>query len=206
MLKLLPKQMDFFSIFEQTASNLQMGAKLLVELMENLSDAEEKAKKIYDAEQEGDILTHEVFKRLNKTFITPIDREDIHALSSRLDDILDLIWATAERIVAFKIKEPIPEAIALSKTLLSTTEIILKAVTSLKQKNYSYLHEYCIEINTLENRADRFFRDALAKLFDDINDPIFIIKWKEVYEHLENATDKCEDVADILEGIVLKHA
>jgi uncharacterized protein Yka (UPF0111/DUF47 family) len=152
------------------------------------------------------MLTHEVMRQLNKTFLTPVDREDIHSLVSRIDDILDLIWATANRVMLFKIDSSSAEAIELSRILLSTTENITKSVTALRGKKYSYVQEYCIEINRLENTGDSVFRAALAKLFDEINDPILVIKWKEVYEHLEEALDKCEDVADILESIVLKHA
>lgn len=204
--RFFPKETDFFGMFEKAAQNLNRGALLLVQMMENFSEADIKAKQIYEVEQEGDMITHEVMRRLNKTFLTPIDREDIHSLISRLDDILDLIWATADRAILFKLESSIPEAVELSKTLLSTTEIVTKAVTCLTGKKYSYMQEHCIEINSLENSGDTIFRAALAKLFNQKNDPILIIKWKEVYEHLEDALDKCEDVADILESIVLKHA
>lgn len=204
--RFFPKETDFFGMFEDAAKNLNKGALLLVEMMENFPDADVKAKQIYEAEQEGDMITHEVMRKLNKTFLTPIDREDIHALISRIDDILDLIWAAVDRAILFKLKSSTPESVELSKILLSTTEIITKAISCLKGKKYSYIQEYCIEINRLENRADRIFRAALAKLFDEIKDPILVIKWKEVYEHLEEALDNCEDVADILESIVLKHA
>lgn len=204
--KFFPKETDFFSMFEKAAKNLNRGAALFVEMMENFSESEKKSKQIYEVEQEGDMLTHEVMRQLNKTFLTPVDREDIHSLVSRIDDILDLIWATADRVILFKISSSTAEAIELSKILLSTTEIITKSVTGLRGKKYSYVQEYCIEINRLENAGDSVFRAALAKLFDDIKEPILVIKWKEVYEHLEEALDKCEDVADILESIVLKHA
>lgn len=204
--KFFPKETDFFGMFEKAALNLNKGATLLVEMMEDFSTADKKAKQIYDVEQEGDIITHEVIRRLNKTFLTPVDREDIHSLISRIDDVLDLIWASADRATLYKISTTTPEVIELSKTLLSTTEIITKAITSLKDKKYSYIQEYCIEINRLENRADRIYREALVKLFDHIKDPILVIKWKDIYEHLEDATDTCEDVANILESIVLKHA
>ena len=204
--KIFPKEIDFFEMFEKAALNVNRGATLLVEMMDNFSVAEVRAKEIHQAEQEGDMLTHEVMRRLNKTFMTPIDREDIHALACRLDDVLDLIWASADRAVLFQLNNPLPEVIELSKTLHETTEIIIKAVKCLKDKKYSYIQEYCIEINRLENRGDRIFREALVKLFDNIKDPILVIKWKEVYENLEDASDKCEDVANILESIVLKHA
>jgi uncharacterized protein len=204
--KFFPKETDFFMMFDKAARNLNKGAVLLVEMMEDLSKAETKSKEIYEVEQEGDMLTHEVMRRLNKTFITPLDREDIHSLISRIDDVLDLIWASADRATLFKIKDSTPEAVELSKCILSTTEIIAKAVTSLKDKKYSYIQEYCIEINRLENAADRIFREALARLFENTKDPILVIKWKNIYENLEDATDICEDVANILESIVLKHA
>ncbi|MBI5674445.1 MAG: DUF47 domain-containing protein [Nitrospirae bacterium] len=206
MKKFFPKETDFYTMFDKAARNLNKGAVLLVEMMEDLSKAETKSKEIYEVEQEGDMLTHEVMRRLNKTFITPLDREDIHSLISRIDDVLDLIWASADRATLFKIKESTPEAVELSKCILSTTEIITKAVTSLKDKKYSYIQEYCIEINRLENAADRIFREALARLFENTKDPILVIKWKNIYENLEDATDICEDVANILESIVLKHA
>ncbi|MEW6107793.1 MAG: DUF47 family protein [Nitrospirota bacterium] len=205
-MKLFPKEIDFFEIFDRAALNLTKAATLLVSLMENFDEIETKAKEIYEVEQEGDILTHDIMKKLHKTFITPIDREDLHALASRLDDVVDLIWASVDRITVFKIKESTEEAISMSKNLLTTAETIHKAIKKLKEKNYSHVQEYCIEINRLENRIDRDFRDALGRLFDETKDPVFIIKWKEIYEHLEDASDRCEDVANILEAIVLKHA
>ena len=205
-MRLFPKEIDFFEIFDRAALNLTKAATLLVSLMENFSNVETLAKEIYEAEQEGDILTHEIMKKLNKTFITPIDREDLHALASSLDDVVDLIWAAVDRLTVFKITESTKEAIAMSKDLLMTAEVIHKAIHKLKEKNYPYVQEYCIEINRLENRIDRDFRDALGALFDEVKDSIFIIKWKEIYEHLEDASDKCEDVANVLEAIVLKYA
>lgn len=205
-MKLFPKEIDFFEIFDRAALNLTKGATLLVSLMENFDNLEERTKEIYEVEQEGDILTHEIMKKLNKTFITPIDREDLHSLASSLDDVLDLIWGAVDRLSVFRIKEPTPEAVSIAKDLLKTAEVMHKAIHKLKEKNYSHVQEYCIEINRLENVVDRDFRDALGKLFDEVKDPILIIKWKEIYEHLENASDKCEDVANVLEAIVLKYA
>lgn len=206
-MRLFPKEIDFFEIFDTAAVNLTKAAALLVALMENFTDIERKTKEIYEVEQEGDILTHDIMKKLNKTFITPIDREDLHALASRLDDVLDLIWGATDRMSVFKLNESTAEATAMAKNLLMTAEVIHKAIHKLKEKNYSHMQEHCIEINRLENRMDRDFRDALAKLFEDFKDnPVLIIKWKEIYEHLEDASDKCEDVANVLETIVLKHA
>jgi len=203
---LFPKTVDFFEIFDRAALNITKAGVLLVALMENFDRLEERAKEIYEVEQEGDILTHEIMKNLNKTFITPIDREDLYALASSLDDILDLIWGAVDRLVVFKITEATKEAVSMAKDIQTTTEVIHKAIHKLKEKQYGHVQEYCIEINRLENLIDRDFRDALGKLFDEIKDPILIIKWKEIYEHLENASDKCEDVANVLESIVLKHA
>ena len=205
-MKLFPKEIDFFEIFDRAALNVTKAANLLVALMENFDNLEARTKEIYEVEQEGDVLTHEIMKKLNKTFITPIDREDLHSLASSLDDVLDLIWGAVDRLSVFKVKESTAEAFKMSKDILATTEAMHKAIHKLKEKNYNHVQDYCIEINRLENMVDRDFRDALGKLFDEVKDPILIIKWKEIYEHLENASDKCEDVANVLEAIVLKYA
>ena len=205
-MRIFPKEIDFFEIFDKAASNLTKATSLLVSLMENFDNLEERAKEIYELEQDGDMLTHDIMKKLNRTFITPIDREDIHALASQMDDILDLIWGGVDRMIVFKITAPTQQAVELAKDLHRTTEVLQKTIKELRAKNYSHVQEHCIEINRLENRIDRTFRDALGKLFDDMKDPLLIIKWKEIYEHLENASDRCEDVANVLEGIVLKNA
>jgi hypothetical protein len=205
-MKFFPKEIDFFEIFDRASVNVTKAASLLVDLMENFDNIEARAKEIYEVEQEGDILTHEIMKNLNKTFITPIDREDLHSLAASMDDVLDLIWGAVDRMMVFKIRETTKEAISMSKDLLVTTEVMQKAIKNLKEKKYSHVQDYCIEINRLENTIDRDFRDALGKLFDEVKDPILIIKWKEIYEHLEDASDRCEDVANVLEAIVLKYA
>ncbi|MDA8432170.1 MAG: DUF47 family protein [Nitrospiraceae bacterium] len=205
-MRLFPKEIDFFEIFDRTSLNITKAASLLVELMENFDSLEARAKEIHEVEQDSDMLTHDIMKKLNKTFITPIDREDLYSLASRMDDVIDLIWAVADRIAVFKIRESTPEAVVMSKDLLTTAEVMHKAIKKLKEKNYAHVQEYCIEINRLENRIDRGFRDALGRLFDEVKDPVLIIKWKEVYEHLEDASDRCEDVANVLEAIVLKYA
>jgi len=205
-MRVFPKKVDFFDLFDTAALNVTKGAAMLVDLMEHFDKAEELAKQIYEVEQEGDMLTHDIMKKLNKTFITPIDREDLYALASRLDDVIDFIWAAVDRMTVFKIKDSTKEAISMSKDLLTTTEVIHKTIQKLKEKDYVHVQEYCIEINRLENRIDRDFRDALGRLFEEVTDPIFLIKWKEIYEFLENSSDRCEDVANILEAIVLKNA
>jgi predicted phosphate transport protein (TIGR00153 family) len=205
-MRLFPKEIDFFEVFDKVAANISHAATLLVAIMEHFTNLDAWAKEVHELEQDGDVLTHDIIKKLNKTFVTPIDREDLYALASTLDDILDLIWAAADRLTVFKLTESTKHALAMSKDLLTTTELVHKAIIKLREKNYSHVQEYCIEINRLENRIDRAFRDALGHLFDSVKDPILIIKWKEIYEHLEDASDKCEDVANILEGIVLKNA
>lgn len=205
-MRIFPKEIDFFEIFDKAAVNLTKATSVLVSLMENFDNIEAKAKEIYDAEQDGDMLTHDIMRKLNSSFVTPIDREDIHALASRMDDILDLVWGAVDRLVVFKITSPTKEAMEISMDLHRTTEVLQKTIRELRNKNYSHVQEHCIEINRLENRIDRTFRDALGALFDDFKDPLLIIKWKEIYEHLENASDRCEDVANVLEGIVLKNA
>jgi len=205
-MRLFPKEIDFFEIFDKASQNLINAARLLVDLFENFDDIENRVKAIYELEQEGDLLTHETMRRLNKTFLTPIDREDIHALASRLDDVLDLIWAASDRFNLFMVNKKIDGVVELSRSLMANTETIHRAIKELKNKKYSYVQDLCIEINRLENEADRIFREAIGRMFENESDPIEIIKWKEILEHLENATDRCEDVANILEAIVLKHA
>jgi len=205
-MRLFPKEIDFFEIFEQAAMNMINGAGALVELFEHFDDLENRVKKIHGFEHEGDLLTHETMRRLNKTFLTPIDREDIHALAARLDDVLDLIWAAADRFLLYKVKKKADGVVELSQYLQDLAKAIHRAIKELKSKRYSFVQDLCIEINRLENEADRVFREAVGKLFESEKDPIEVIKWKEILEHMENATDRCEDVANILEGIVLKHA
>jgi len=205
-MKLFPKSVDFFDTFELIAINIANATDQFVSLLDNLHEIESRAKIIHEMEQDGDMFTHDVMKKLHKTFITPIDREDLHDLASRLDDILDALWAAADRMTVFKLKESTKWSITMAKELHTTVELVHRAIKKLKAKNYSHVQEVCIEINKFENKIDRAFRDALKELFDEIKDPILIIKWKEIYEHLEVASDRCEDVANILEAIVLKHA
>lgn len=206
-MKIFPRRIDFFEIFDKAVENAGRATGRLVELLKDFNNAEEKVKEIYEIEQEGDILTHDIMRKLNRTFITPIDREDIHALAARIDDIVDLIWGGVDRMVVFRIKEPTTEVIHIAEELHATVEFIKKAMKELEAKDYDHVKEHCIEINRMENRIDRIYKNALGELFDDFKDnPALIIKWKDVYEHFEEAADKCEDVANILESIVLKHA
>lgn len=201
---LIPKEDKFFKLFDEAAANIFKAAKIMKDMVDNYAQAELRAKEIFDAEYEGDRITHEVIRHLNKTFITPFDREDIYNLASKMDDILDLIEAVTDRMIVYKIEEPTIECKKLVEIILRATEVITWGVSNLK--NLGKIYDHCIEINRLENEADRVTRDAIGRLFDEEKDPVAIIKWKEIYEKLEDTTDSCEDVANILESVVLKNA
>jgi len=208
-MSLFPKTIDFFEIFDRALENLSRATNAYVDILTNFTNFEtfeKRIKAIYEFEQDGDMLTHDIMKELNKTFLTPIDREDIHALASRIDDVLDLLWAAADRMVVYKIDKPTSEVISIAEDLQMTAEILKKALRELRAKSYAHVQEHCIEINRLENRIDRKYRDALGKLVNNQSDPVYIIKWKDIYQLLEDASDRSEDVANILESIVLKHA
>ena len=205
MLKLFRKEEKFFHIFNQMVVHIAEAAQILHKMVsEPTGDMPALAAKIKDLEHKGDELTHHVIVELNKTFITPIDREDIHDLSSALDDVLDLIDATAVRIVLFQIRESVPAAAELSRVLLSQVNEIAAAVKKLQDNDD--VMERCIEINRLEKDADRLFQTAIGRLFNEARDPIDVIKLKEIVETLEEATDKAEDVANVLQTIVVKNA
>jgi len=204
MFRLIPREEKFFDLFEQQATNIVAAARVLQELVQDYSNAKAKAEEVKDLEHAGDTLTHEMVKRLNTTFITPIDREDIYALASRLDDVLDLIDAVADRLLLYKITAPTEGCVEMAKIIIKTAEETERAVRCLRTLS-PYYHKHCVEVNRLENAADRLLRDLLAALFEGV-DPIEVIKWKELYETMESVTDRCEDVVNVIEGIVLKMA
>jgi predicted phosphate transport protein (TIGR00153 family) len=203
--RLLPRDENFFELFEQQAGHIVSASRVLEELTLDYPSAQAKVQKIRDLEHAGDALTHEMVRRLNTTFVTPIDREDIYALASRLDDVLDLIDAVADRLALYKIKAPTDGCIAMAKIIVKTAEATDRAVHCLRTLSPLY-HKHAIEVNRLENEADRLLRDELAGLFEGNTDPIEIIKWKELYETMESVTDRCEDVVNVIEGITLKMA
>jgi predicted phosphate transport protein (TIGR00153 family) len=205
MARLFKKNDKFFKIFGQMTVHILEAVEILGQMLRNPADPSlaAHATKIKDLEHKGDELTHRVIDELNKTFITPIDREDIHDLSKALDDVLDLIDGIATRIVLFRIVDPIRSVPEMSAVLLSQAMEIGAAVSNLQDNDH--VVERCIEINRLENDADRLFQSAIATLFAEVKDPIDVIKRKEIIETLEAATDKAEDVANVLESIIVKN-
>lgn len=201
---LIPRETKFYELFREQAANIHKAAQILVNLFENYTDVEKHVAEIKFAEHKGDQLTHELMMKLNKTFITPFDREDIHSLSSALDDVMDLVDAAASRLVIYKVTGVTPGARQLSKVILHGTEILSKAIAELERPQQ--ILEYCEQIQQIEEEADRIKGECVGRLFEDSANPIEVIKWKEIYEVLEATTDKCSDVADVLEAVVLKAA
>jgi len=203
MFSLFPKEEDFFVLFRRQAALVRKGCDLLHEMMEKYDDLDTRAKQLKDVEHEADLVAHELFERLNRTFITPLEREDIHDLASGLDDVLDAAEAIGSRMVLFNIARPTPEALQMTGILVRCGAQIEQAVDGLKDlKN---LMSFTIEINRLENEADIISRQVVADLFSGHHELIDVMRWKEIYGRLEDAADRCEDVANTIESIVLKN-
>ncbi|MGB8657751.1 MAG: DUF47 family protein [Candidatus Zixiibacteriota bacterium] len=200
--RLIPKEEKFFHMFEASAKNVLEGAKALKALVYDYTDVEQKVLNIEQIEHQGDNIFHEIMDKLNKTFITPIDREDIHKLASELDDVLDAIEGIASRLYNFKIPQPTPECIRLVNIIYQAATQIEKAVSDLE--HFRSLLPFCIEINRLENEADQISQQMIGQLLDEEPDWRVAIKWKEVYARLETAADHCENIANVIEGIVVK--
>ncbi|OLD58097.1 MAG: DUF47 domain-containing protein [Bacillati bacterium ANGP1] len=203
MFRLLPKEETFFELLNQAAQNVLQAARLLKQFLDDYRDVERKAEEIKAVEEKGDELTHAIIDRLNRTFITPFDREDIFTLAKSLDDVLDWIEASSARMAVYKIPHATSEAAELGHIVVSECEAVVEAIASLR--NLDRLAGPLREINRLENLADHVQRDAIAKLFSSNGNPIEVMKWKEIYETLEEATDQGEHVAHVLEGIYAKH-
>jgi predicted phosphate transport protein (TIGR00153 family) len=205
--KLMPRETDFFDYFERHAATTVRGCRELLELATTGREFEAHAKRIKDLEHEADSITHDCVEALHKTFITPLDRDDIHRLISRMDDIMDFVETVSDQCVLYNVESMRPDARELAEVLVESTEQLEIAIQGLRDmKNARLISERCIDVNRLENEGDEILRKAVARLFDEERDPVSIIKWKEIYENLETATDRCEDVANVLEGIVLEHA
>lgn len=200
----MPHEDGFHNMFVEVAENVYRAAQAMVAMLDNYSNPAGDAERIKDIEHANDTITHALMNKLNRTFITPFDREDIHALASKIDDILDLTDAAASRLVTYRIATIRPGVADLARVLMAATKEVVAAVRVIEERNTVLSH--CIEINRLENEADRVCRDLIATLFEQEKDPILVIKWKEIIEVLEIATDKCEDVADVVETITLKNA
>jgi uncharacterized protein len=202
--KLMPHEDGFHDMFVELAENVYRASQDMVAMLENYSNPAADAEKIKAIEHANDTITHAVMNKLNRTFITPFDREDIHELASKIDDVLDLTDAAASRLVTYRIQNIRAGVPDLARVLMSAAKEVLAAVRILEKRDQVLSH--CIEINRLENEADRLCRDLIASLFEQEKDPILVIKWKEIIEVLEIATDKCEDVANVVETITLKNA
>ena len=207
MVRFIPRETKFFELFADIANNVVDGAQALSDLLHNYDyeTMPTAVAKIAAIEHRGDEMTHRILIKLNQTFITPFDREDIHLLASSLDDVLDFIFAASDRLVTYKIIQPSPSAKVLAGIILKQAIELGKAV-ALLDKDDPHLLDHCVEVNRLENEADKVSREAIGRLFEGELDPITLIKLKELLEVLEEASDKAEDVADVLETVVLKGA
>jgi uncharacterized protein Yka (UPF0111/DUF47 family) len=199
-----PRDRVYFELFEQAGLNIHKAADLLDEMLSDYPDSKALAQDILDCEHEGDRITHEIIDRLNHTFVTPIDREDILALTSALDDIVDYTEEVADYLGLYKIEAPMDQAIKLARVLKLATQQIAEAIPRLR--GFRDISHYTVEVNRLENEGDRITREGVASLFDGGIDPMVVIRWKDLFERLEAAIDAAEHVANILEGIVIKNS
>lgn len=204
MVRLVPKTQKFFDMFAEMCGNIVEGAKLLETILRENKDLEARVQQLHDIEHKGDDMTHAIITKLNQTLITPFDREDIHRLASSLDDVLDFIYGAGERLVVYKIARPPKAAAELAALIVQQGSALNKGVSLLEKSGDVLPH--CVEVNRLENVADKVAREAIANLFEGEKDPIQLIKLKELFEVLETATDKAEDAANVLETVSLKSA
>jgi predicted phosphate transport protein (TIGR00153 family) len=206
-LPFVPREEKFFGLFEQSVQNMVQAAQELKSLVDTWDNVPERAAAITDLEHQGDTITHQIIAQLHRSFVTPFDREDIALIAHTLDDVTDFIHAAADAMFIYKIDHPSHRARELADIIVQAATEVERAMPKLRRnKELKQVLEHCVEINRLENMADRVYRSALAELFDDATDMAGLIKWREIYEHMESATDRCEDVANVLEGIALKHA
>lgn len=202
-ISLVPKDREFFTLFEAAGTNLRRSAELLEDMLRHWPDKAELAHDILVCEQDGDRITHDLIRRLNESFVTPIDREDIYELAGALDDIVDFIEETADFLGLYKIEAPMAQAQRMAEILVAATAQIAEAMPKLR--SFKDISREVHEINRLENDGDRIVREATASLFDNGVDPMVVIRWKDVFGVLEAAIDACEHVANVLESIVIKN-
>ena len=198
-----PREREFFDLFEEAGANIVRAAELLERMLEAWPDGAELAREVVVCEQEGDRITHDIIQRLNSTFVTPIDREDIYALASALDDIVDFVEEVSDFLTLYRIEAPMDQASELARILSQSSRAIAYAIPRLR--TFRDIHHYTVEVNRLENDGDRVVRQALASLFERGIDPMLVIRWKDIFERLEDGIDATETVANILEGIVIKN-
>ncbi len=203
----IPREEKFFDLFEESARNMVKTAQRLKEMVDTWEDIGERVGEITELEHHGDHVTHQIMAQLHRTFVTPFDREDIALLAHTLDDVTDFIHAAADAMLLYKVDSSNQKAKELADIIVQAAAEVERAISQLRHKaKLKQILERCVEINRLENMADRVFRSAMAELFSDSPDMASVIKWREIYEHMESATDRCEDVANVLEGVALKHA
>jgi predicted phosphate transport protein (TIGR00153 family) len=208
MFNLMPRNDKFFDLFELSAQNMVRAAESLKGIVYNSDEIAEKVEELTKIENQGDTITHQIMFQLNRSFITPFDREDISELAHSLDDVTDLIHAAADTMLLYKVKAPGKRAREMADIIVQITIEVEKAIPRMRRhnENLEEILSSCVEINRLENVADRIYRSALKELFEDNTEIADVIKWREIFEHMEGATDMCEDVANVLEGVALKHA
>jgi len=206
-MRLFPKTDNFFELFDELADKIEEGGKFFLEMAQNRDFSEEKVAKLKEIEHEADVITHKTYEKMHKTFLTPIDREDIYALVNKMDSIMDVIEATAVRVHLYKVKKPADEIIKQAQILSDAIKKVKSIIQAMRNmKNSEMILAGCVEINTLENAGDVVLRTIMANLFENEKDAIELVKWKDIFQLLEEAIDVCEDVSNIVEGIVLKHA
>jgi uncharacterized protein len=204
---IFPKETAFFNLFEKSAQNAVKVAEQIKAMLDDWESAPEHLIKITELEHEGDSVTHEIIAQLHRTFITPFDREDIALLAHSMDDVVDNIEAAADTMMLYKVDGPTRQAREMAGIIVEVTREVERAITEIKRSvNLKKILQRSIEINRLENEADRLYRSALADLFAVHDDMAFVIKWREIYEYLESSVDRCEDIANVLEGVALKYA
>jgi uncharacterized protein len=201
---LAPRDREFFDLFEEAGGNILRAAGLLEEMLRDFPERNELARDILICEQDGDRVTHDIIQRLNQTFVTPIDREDIYELASALDDVVDYTEEVADYLGLYNIEAPMVQSQELARVLHACARQIAEAMPRLR--GFKDISHYTVEINRLENDGDRITREAIASLFNNGIDPMVVIRWKDIFERLEEAIDSCERVANILEGIVIKNS
>jgi predicted phosphate transport protein (TIGR00153 family) len=204
----IPRDVEFYDMFEQETANLVTAAEKLVDLFDNYENVEVKAKELKELEHRGDVITHEIIARAQRTFVTPIDREDITLLAHSLDDVMDFIEAAGRTAFLYRIAQPMERSRELARIVVKMARKLNEVIPRLRRRDqFLWILKQCVDINTLENEADEVQHAALVELFEVCRaDACEVIKWREIYDHLESATDRGEDVANVLEGIVLKHA